>query len=175
MPTRTAFALLYAAVCGLCGPAGMGAQQLPVTHGKTLSGRAVTLPVPDHAQTFLIAGFSKASAAAVKAWWLQAKAVCQAHPAVACYESAVIEEAPSFIREMITNGMKQGMGPDRLDSFIPIVENEAAWKEAFGFSAPDDAYLAIFDKAGKLLWRTNGGEKAANSAAIAKGLDSASK
>lgn len=171
MPTRAAFALLIAAACALV----LEAQQLPPTHGKSLSGRAVTLPVPDHPQTFLIAGFSKASSAAVKAWWLQAKAVCQAHPEVACYESAVIEDAPSFVRGMIISGMKQGMEPDRLNSFVPVVENEAAWKQAVAFNAPDDAYLAIFDKTGKLLWRTSGGEKAANSAAIAKGFESASR
>lgn len=157
------------------GSVRLRAQQLPSTQAKTLTGRAVTLAVPDRPQTFLAVGFSKASSEAVKAWWLQAKAVCQAHPAVACYEAAVIEDAPSFVRGMIVSGMKHGMEPDRQDTFVTVVENESAWKQAFGFNAPDDAYLAIFDKSGKLLWRTSGAENAANAAAIAKGFDAASK
>ncbi len=175
MPVRSVFVLLLAAACGLRSGLAIEAQQLPVTHGKALSGRAVTLPVPDRPQTLVIAGFSKGSSAAVKAWSIQARESCKAHPAVACIDSAVIEDAPSFIRGMIISGMKQGMTAELQDRFVPIVENEAAWKQAFGFSAPDDAYLAIFDKTGKLLWRTSGGEKAANSAVIAQGFDSASK
>jgi hypothetical protein len=153
----------------------LNAEQLPVTHAKTLSGREITLPVPDHPRTFLAVGFSKASSEAVKAWWLQAEPICRAHPDVACYEAAVIEDAPSFVRGMIVSGMKRGMDPDRQNTFVTIVENESAWKEAVGFSAPDDAYLAIFDAAGKLLWRTTGPGTAANSTAIAKGFDTTSK
>jgi hypothetical protein len=171
-PTLIAFTLLFAV---LTGSVALDAQQLPSTQAKTLTGRAVTLPVPDPPQTFLAVGFSKASSESVKAWWLQAKAICQAHPAVACYEAAVIEDAPSFVRGMIISGMKHGMEPDRQDTFVTVVENEPAWKQAFGFNAPDDAYLAIFDKAGKLLWRISGPESAANSAAIAKGFDSIAK
>ncbi len=171
--TSMALALLLAALLAATRP--LRAQQLPPTQAKTLTGRAVTLPVSDHPLTFLAVGFSKASSDAVKAWWLQAKAICQSHPAVACYEAAVIEDAPSFVRGMIISGMKHGMDPDRQETFITVVENEAAWKQAFGFSAPDDAYLAIFDKTGKLLWQTSGAESAANAAAVAKGFDAASK
>ncbi len=157
------------------GCAALEAQQLPSTQAQTLTGRAVTLPLPDHAQTFLAVGFSKASSEAVKAWWLQAKAICQAHPAVACYEAAVIEDAPSFVRGMIVSGMKHGMDRTDQETFLTVADNEAEWKRAFAFSAPDDAYLAIFDKSGKLLWRTRGAGAAANSAEIAKGFDIASK
>jgi hypothetical protein len=174
MPRFAVLTRLLAVACGLVAPA-LDAQQLPVTHAKTLSGQAVTFPVPDHSQTLLVVGFSNASSAPVKAWWLQAKGICQAHPAVACYEAAVIEDAPSFVRGMIVSGMKHRMEPDRQETFVTVVENEPAWKQVFGFNAPDDAYLAIFDKTGKLLWRTTGGEQTANSAAIAKGFDSISR
>ena len=163
------------AVYGLCSALqaqqGTPSASLPVTHTKTLSGKAITVPVSDHAQTFLVVGFSHASAASVKAWWLQAADLCKSHPAVACYEAAVIQEAPSFVRGMITSGMKHDMPAEVQETFLTVVENEPALKQVFGFSAPDDAYLGIFDKSGKLLWRTSGGEKAANSADIAKGFD----
>ncbi len=175
LPRRPILTALGFLLTATMGSVPLHAQQLPPTQAKTLSGRSITLPVPDRTQTFLAVGFSKASSDAVKAWWLQAKAICQAHPAVACYEAAVIEDAPSFVRGMIISGMKRGMEPDRQDTFVTVVENESAWKQAFGFSAPDDAYLAIFDKSGKLLWRTNGAESVANSAAIAKGFDAVSR
>ncbi len=171
MPVPKVFCLLSLIACLQV----TAAQQLPVTHAETLSGKAVTLPAPDHAQTLLIAGFSKASSDAVKAWWLQATDICRAHPAVACYEAAVIEDAPSFIRGMIVGSMKRGMEADRRDTFVPITQNEAALKQALSFKAPDDAYLGIFDKTGKLLWRTSGGEKSANSADIARGFDAIPK
>ncbi len=171
--TSIAPALLLAALRGAAGT--LNAQQLPSTPAKTLSGHAVTLPVSDHPLTFLAVGFSKASSDSVKAWWLQAKAICRSHSAVACYEGAVIEDAPSFVRGMIISGMKHGMETERQDTFVTVVENEAAWKQTFGFNAPDDAYLAIFDKSGKLLWRTSGAENAANAAAIAQGFDAVSK
>jgi hypothetical protein len=176
IPRRPCPIALLLSLAPLFGVAGtLVAQQLPSTQAKTLTGHAVILPVRDHAQTFLAVGFSKASSEAVKAWWLQAKGICQTHPAVACYEAAVIEEAPSFVRGMIVSGMKRGMEPDRQETFLTVVENESEWKQAFAFSAPDDAYLAIFDKSGKLLWHTSGAEAAANSAIIAKGFDIASK
>ena len=62
-PSPIALALLFA----LTGDVALNAQQLPSTSAKTLSGRAATLPVPEHLQTFLVVGFSKASSDAVKA------------------------------------------------------------------------------------------------------------
>ena len=179
MPAPKQFFILLIAACGLCGvlqaQQGPSTGSLPVTHAKSLSGKTITVPLPDHAQTFLVVGFSHASSAPVKAWWLKAADLCKAHPAFACYEAAVIEDAPSFIRGMITSGMKHDIPPEQQETFLTVIENEPAWKQVFGFSAPDDAYLGIFDKSGKLLWRTSGGEKAANSADIAKGFDSISK
>ena len=148
---------------------------LPVTHAKTLSGEAVTLPAPDHAATLILAGFSKSSSASVKAWWLQAKALCEAHPQVACYRAAVLEDAPSFIRGMIVGGMKKDMTPAEQVGFVTVFENEPAWKQSFAFGAADDAYIGLFDKDGKRLWHNSGGEKAANSAALEQAFDALPK
>jgi hypothetical protein len=145
---------------------------LPSTPAKTLTGRAITLPGSDHAQTLLIVGFSKASSAAVKAWWLQAADLCKAHPAVACYKGAVLQDVPSFMRGMIVGGIKRDLSATEQDDFVTVVDNEAAWKQAFAFSAADNAYLAIVDRTGKVLWRATGEDKEANSAVIAHGFDS---
>jgi hypothetical protein len=168
------FALIALLGCSWPAHAQQGtAEPLPVTHGKTLSGEAITLPQPDHAQTLIIAGFTKGSSTAVKAWWEQAKALCQAHPQVACYRVAVLEEVPGFIRGMVLGGMKRDMPQAEQANFVTVFENESAWKRIVAFNAADDAYLGLFDKGGKLLWHTSGGEKAANSAALLPAFDAA--
>jgi len=167
---------LFVCFMGSRLPAQPGAgSPLPITHARTLSGAAITLPAADHAATLIFAGFSKNSSASVKAWWLRAKALCQAHPQVACYRAAVLQDAPGFIRGMIVSSMKKDMTPAEQEGFLTVFENEPAWKQSFAFGAEDDAYVALFDKNGKLLWRTSGGEKAANPAALAPAFDTAPK
>jgi hypothetical protein len=148
---------------------------LSTTHGKSLSGKQVILPAPDHTRTLIIAGFTKGSSVAVKAWWEKSGALCQAHPEVACYRVAVLEEVPGFIRGMILGGMRHDIPANEQDSFVTVFENEAAWKQIFGFSTADDAYMGLFDKNGKMLWRNSGGEKAADSAAVAPAFAIAAK
>lgn len=157
-------------------PAQPGAESpLPITHAKALSGAVVVLPASDHAATLILAGFSKKSSASVKAWWLQAKAWCGANPRVACYRAAVLQDAPSFLRGMIVGGMKRDMSPAEQEGFVTVFENEAAWKRSFAFGAEDDAYVALFDKDGKRLWHTSGGEMAANATSLAQAFDAVPK
>jgi hypothetical protein len=146
-------------------------EPLPVTHGKTLSGEAITFPQPDHAQTLIIAGFSENSSVAVKAWWEQAKSLCDAHAQVACYRVAVLEDVPGFIRGMVLGGMKRDMPQAEQGSFVTVFENESAWKRILAFNIAGDAYLGLFGKDGKLLWRASGGEKAASSTALLPAFD----
>jgi hypothetical protein len=161
---------------GGCLQAQQGAgDSLPATHAKTLSGAVVTLPAADHAATLILAGFSKNSSASVKAWWLQAKALCEANPRVACYRAAVLQDAPGFVRGFIVGGMKKDTTPVEQEGFLTVFENEAAWKRSFGFGAEEDAYVALFDKDGKRLWHTSGGEKAANSSAFAQAFHAVPK
>jgi hypothetical protein len=148
---------------------------LPITHAKTLSGAVVTLPATDHTATLILAGFSKNSSAAVKAWWLAARGLCQAHPKVACYRAAVLQDAPGFVRGMIVSGMRKDMTPAEQEGFVTVFENEPAWKRSFRFGAEDDAYVALFDKDGKRLWQTSGDEKAANSTALEHAFDAIPK
>jgi hypothetical protein len=85
--------------------------------------------------------------------------LCQSHPQVACYQVAVLEEVPSFFRGMVVGGMKHGTPAADRGSFATVFENEAAWKQTFAFNAPNDAYLGLFDKRGKLLWHMSGGRR----------------
>jgi hypothetical protein len=159
------FSLIFLASFGEGQQTGQAA--LPATHDKSLSDKQVLLPAPDHGRTLILAGFTKGSSVAVNAWWEKSGTLCQTHPEVACYRVAVLEEVPGFIRGMVLGGMRKGTPANEQDNFITVFENEAAWKQTFGFSSGDDAYLGLFDKNGKMLWRSVGGAKAADSAGLA--------
>jgi hypothetical protein len=151
--------------------AGQGSVPLPATHGKSVSGKGVTLPASDRPYTLIVAGFTKSSSAPVKAWWEKAQGLCASQPMVACFRVAVLEDVPGFIRGMVVGGIRRDLPPAQQDTFVTVFENESAWKQAFGFSVTDDAYLGLFDSAGKPLWHASGSEAASNSAAIAKAFD----
>jgi hypothetical protein len=134
--------------------------KLPVTETKSLSGKQVKVPAQDRL-TLLVAGFTKASSEADTAWWKKAEPLCKQNPQVACYQVAILESAPRFVRLMIVGSMKRGMPPAQQDIFLTSFENEKAWKQAFSYSAPDNAYLALVDSTGAVLWLQNGGRDAA--------------
>ena len=135
------------------------ATSLPATHAETLSGTSLTLPVPS-SQTLLFVGFSRASGDAVTAWFQQAQPICDAHPHLACYKVAVLEEAPSFIRGVIIRGMQKKTAPAVQQRFAIVVENESQWKQAIHYSNADDAYAVLLDSTGAIVWQSSG-EKSA--------------
>lgn len=134
--------------------------KLPVTDTKSLSGKQVKVPAQDRL-TLVVAGFTKASSDADAAWWKKAAPLCQQNPQVACYQVAVLESAPRFVRPMIVGSMKRGTPPAQQDIFLTSFENEKAWKQALSYSAPDNAYVALIDSSGTVLWLQNGGKDAA--------------
>ena len=143
--------------------------KLPVTEAKSLSGKQVKVPAPDRL-TLVIAGFTKGSSDADSAWWKKAAPLCQRNPQLACYEVAILESAPRFVRPMIVSSMKRGIPPAQHDMFLTLFENEKAWKQAMSFSAPDNAYLALVDSNGAILWLQNGGKEAGDLSGLARVL-----
>lgn len=132
---------------------------LPVTHAETLSGTAITFPVAGQ-QTLLVVGFTRNSGDAATAWFKQAQPLCDAHPGVACYEVAVMQDAPSFMRGFILRHMRNGMPPERQAKFATVFENEPAWKQAFHYSNADDAYAVLLNATGEVVWHASGPQAA---------------
>ncbi len=128
---------------------------LPATHATTLAGTSITLPVLGHPMLLLV-GFSRQSGAAADAGWKQAQPFCAAHPEVACYEVAMLEDAPAFIRGMIVHGMRSGQPQSKHNQFVTVVEQEAAWKQALQVENTDNATAVLLDAAGKIVWQTSG-------------------
>jgi hypothetical protein len=68
-----------------------------------------------------------------------------------------LEDAPSFIRPLIVRAIRKQV-PDVLKPrFVPLTSGESAWKQAAGFNpaAPDDAYVLLVDRSGRVLWQTH--------------------
>ena len=146
--------------------------KLPSTHAKSLSGQSVTVPAANSV-TLVIVGFTKASSTADNAWWKQAEPLCRTNSRITCYEAAVLESVPRLVRSMVVGSMKKGVPADHQDSFLTVFENESQWKQAFGYSSPDDAYVALVDGSGNFLWKTHGNASAANGAVISEAMRSA--
>lgn len=143
--------------------------KLPVTETKSLSGKQVKVPAPDRL-TLLVTGFTKASSEADRAWWKQAAPICKQNPQLACYQVAVLEDAPRFVRPMIVGGMRRGTPPEQQDVFLTSFQNEKEWKQAVSYSAPDNAYLVLVDSSGAILWQQSGGKVAGDLSGLTRVL-----
>lgn len=128
---------------------------MPKTASESLAGRPMTLPdsLKGH-PAVVIVGFSKNSQSRVKEWDSQARR--QLGEAFDVYQVAVLEDAPRFVRGMITRAMKGSTPAERQEHFLIVVKGEAELKKAAAFSASDDAYVLLLDGTGDVRWRTHG-------------------
>ena len=130
-------------------------EQLPKTASESLAGRQMMLPDALKGRSaVVIVGFSKSSQTSVKEWDTRARK--QLGAAFDVYQVAVLEDAPRFVRGMITHAMKGSTPADRQDHFLIVVKGEVELKQAAAFSASDDAYVLLLDGTGDVRWRTHG-------------------
>jgi len=132
------------------------AQQFPRLQEENLAGQQVVLPDAASGKVaVLVIGFTHASQKPCEAW---AKRLLQdfgSNPAAVAFQLAVIEDAPRFIRGMITSGMKKGLPENQRGTFIPVMHEEAALKTLVGYKAADDAYIVVLDRGGKVVYQTH--------------------
>lgn len=132
------------------------AQSIPATAGETLSGKPIVLADAVRGQTVvLIAGFSREGGNGAGDW---AKAI-HADPALAhttVFQISMLAGAPGFIRGMIKSGIKKGVPPADQDRFVVLSTDEQPWKSYFGVTTENDAYVALIDAQGKILWHAHG-------------------
>jgi hypothetical protein len=136
-------------------PSEQAPEHMPKTGSESLSGQEVILPdsLQGH-RSVVIVGFSKGSQNGVKAWQLQARK--QLGDGFDIYQVAVLEDAPRFVRGMITHAMKGSTPLAEQDHFLVVVKGEAELKKVAGFSAGDDPYVFLLDTSGEIRWRTHG-------------------
>ncbi len=129
----------------------------PRIQGETFAGRKVQLPDDVKGQVaVLIFGFTKASSKPTGAWAKKISAEFRARSNFELYQLPVLEEVPRLIRGMVISGIKKGVPESERDHFVPVLQDEAGLKKAVNYSAPDDAYLVILSREGKVVQQMHG-------------------
>ena len=142
---------------GILAQAQTDGTTLPATAATTLAGSALTLPVPGKI-TLVAVGFSRSSGSAAGVAWKQAQPFCTAHPQVACYQVAVLQDAPGWIRGMIDRGLRNARTQAEREQFATVVTNEQAWKQALHATDARAGYALLVGTDGRILWQTQGQE-----------------
>jgi len=132
------------------------AQSMPTTAGETLSGKPIVLADAVHGHSaVLVAGFSREGGNGAGDW---AKAI-HADPALAnttVFQISILAGVPGFIRGTIKSGIKKGVPPADQDRFVVLTTDEQPWKRYFGVATENDAYVALIDAQGNILWHAHG-------------------
>ena len=133
------------------------AASIPSTTGTTLDGKSIVLPRDLAPQaTVLILGFTQHSQASTTAWEKAVRANLST-PGISYFDIPFLEDAPRFVRPMILRAIRKQVPDIVKPRFLPLTTNEAAWKQASGFSTadPDAAYVVLVDRSGTIHWQTH--------------------
>ncbi len=161
MTDRRIFCSLTVAL-SLLVPIAAAAQQLPRLQEENLAGQQVVLPDAATGKVaLLVFGFSRASQYSTGAWMKRLRNDFGTNPGVWLYQLPVLEDAPRLIRGMITSGMKKSVPESERSNFIPVMHNEAELKKLVNYKEPNDAYLVVLDRGGKVVYQAHGGADAA--------------
>ena len=132
----------------------------PIPHTKAENGNGRASALPDlllGRPSVLVVGFSKASREATTFWAdrLDRELAASGKPPVV--RIAHLQSIPGFMRGLLLGSIKGGVPPEKRDSFWMLFENQDAWKQLMGFGPSDDAYLAVTDPQGRVVWRMHAG------------------
>jgi hypothetical protein len=130
--------------------------RIPNVDGKSLNGEQVELPKDLRgSNAILIVGFTRKSGEQSKRWELEvSKMMACDGQSLQWYELPVLSDVPRLVRPLVLRAMRSGLTPELRSHFIPIYSNSEAWKRSVNFSVPEDAYIALINKSGKVehLW-----------------------
>ena len=149
------------------------AQQLPRLQEENLAGKQIVLPDAASGKVaVLVFGFTHASQTTTGAWAKQIRGDFGKSAGFELYQLAVLEEAPRFIRGMITSGIKKGVPEDERANFVPVMHSEAELKKLVAYKEPDDAYLIVLDRSGRVAFQTHGATPEPNYAQLRAKVES---
>jgi ATP10 protein len=133
------------------------AARIPEVHGTSLSNEAVNLPEALQGKVgVLVLGFSRGSRDPVAGWGKRLVTDYRESTTVAYYQMPVLASAPGMVRGLIVRSMKSSVPQVAQARFVPIMDNEAAWRTLVHYVPPDDPYLLVVDGQGNVVWQTQG-------------------
>ena len=149
--------LIVALAAATSAPALVPGDRMPPLRGEFLSGREAVLPDAARGRVALVAlGFSYGSRFAVEAWTARFRRDFGADTAVTFFEVPVIGGMARLARPFIDGGMRRGTPKALQENVITVYGGASEWKLRLGFREPDDAYLLLLDRAGRVVWRHAG-------------------
>jgi hypothetical protein len=153
----TAVMTMSAVTLTMTGAAlGQESSEIPVTKGQTFAGKDILLPADVRGRVaILVMGFSKGSKVQTGEWGKHVAVFAEAKN-MAHYQMPVLESVPRMMRGMVTRSIRNGTAPEMREHFLPIFEKEDEWKKLVKFSGPDDAYVVVLDREGRVAWLGNG-------------------
>jgi hypothetical protein len=165
------FALL--AVNGMVCTDGASAERIPEVHSTSLMNEAVNLPAALQGKVgVLVIGFSRGSRDAVTVWGRRLAADYRDSPAVMYYEMPVLASVPGMLRGMVVRSMRSSV-PERAQArFVPITDQEKAWRQVTHYGNPDDPYVLVVNSQGDVEWQTQGPATDATYAALKQHVES---
>ena len=138
-------------------PALVPGDLLPPLRGEFLSGRKAVLPDSARGRVVLVAlGFTYESRFAVEAWIARFRQDFGTDSAVTFFEVPVLGGMARVARLFIDGGMRRGTPKVLHENVITVYGRASEWKLRLGFREPDDAYLVLLDRAGRVVWRHAG-------------------
>jgi len=149
-----------------------GAPRIPPVHGTTFSDSRVDLPEALHGKVgILVLSFSQGSRDGVTVWGKKLAADFYDSPTVAYYEMPCLASVPKFMRGFVEGRIKASVSDRGRAHFLPILDDEPAWRTLVHYAAPDDAYILVVDGAGIVRWQTQGPPTDATYAALRRQVD----
>ena len=157
MNFRTFFAWAIVAWIVVVQPLQADPQPLPKMQAESLSGHEVVLPLATAGHpAVIVIGFSHSSSKTMEHWDREIGAQVTAKPGVPLYNVAVIQDAPKFVRGMITHSIKALVPAAGQDRFLTVVQGEEELKKAVNFSSVADVYVLVLDASGNIVFNTHG-------------------
>ncbi|MDE3105852.1 MAG: hypothetical protein KGK08_11820 [Acidobacteriota bacterium] len=136
--------------------AGDATIRIPQVHATSFAGQPVTLPemLRGHAGV-LVVGFSQGSRTAVEAWGRRLAADYRGAPDVSYYEMPMLAGVPHLLRNFVLGKIKGSVPQPSWPTFVPLLEDEAAWRAAAHYTGGDDAYVMLVDDQGVVRWQSH--------------------
>jgi hypothetical protein len=139
-------------------PAALSAQnaapaRIPELHAASFSGAQVDLPQALRGHTgVLLVSFSQSARDNVTAWFRRLAGDYRNSPTVLYYALPDIAGAPGFLRGAIVKKVKESVSAPAQPRFVPILEQDDAWKAAAGFNKHDESgvFILLVDGSGTI-------------------------
>jgi hypothetical protein len=85
---------------------------------------------------------------------------------VAYYEMPVLASVPKLLRGFVEGRIKASVSDRGRVHFLPVMEDEPAWRTIAHYSKADDPYVLVVDEYGAVRWQTQGGPTDASYTAL---------